>query len=248
VIATDLAEALDPVVFANRAGIEPDDWQAAVLRSPANRMLLNCARQTGKSSTTALLALHRAVYVPGSLVLILSPSLRQSAEFFRKLAGVYTRIGARVPAKAESALRLELENGSRIISLPASEATIRGYSAVDLLLIDEASRVAGDLYTSTRPMLAVSGGILIALSTPHGSRGWWWEAWARGGDAWERYEVPATACPRISPAFLAEEERTLGAWWFQQEYLCQFLDAQTQVFTRDEIDRMFVEETVAWEL
>jgi hypothetical protein len=235
-----MANALDPVRFARRAGIQPDDWQADVLRSTDPRMLLNCSRQSGKSTTTAILALHTATYRPESLVLLLSPSLRQSAELFRTVAAIYTRTGATVPAKAESALRLELENGSRVISLPATEATIRGFAAVDLILIDEAARVPDPLYASVRPMLAVSNGRLIALSTPFGSRGWWYEAW-RSQDDWYRVEIPATACPRISPAFLAEERRTLGEWWFTQEYLCQFMDAESQAFSRDDIEAAFTE-------
>ena len=82
-MATDLAGGVDPVLFARRAGFTPDPWQADVLRSNHHRMLLNCSRQSGKSTTTAIVALHQAVYTPGSLVLLLSPGLRQSAELFR---------------------------------------------------------------------------------------------------------------------------------------------------------------------
>src|SRR5581483_11153172 len=224
----------DPVRLARAAGITPDPWQVDMLRSVAPRMLLNCSRQSGKSTTTAVLAVHTALYEPASLVLLLSPTLRQSQELFRKALDVYRAAARPVPAEAESALRLELENGSRIISLPGKEHSIRGYSGVRLLAIDEAARVPDDLYYSVRPMLAVSGGRLLALSTPFGTRGWWYESW-RSEEAWERYEIPATACPRISADFLAEEQRSMGQWWFDQEYGCRFLDAQTQAFSREDI-------------
>ncbi len=246
-LAGDLAAALDPVVFASRVGIDPDDWQADVLRSTSPRMLLNCSRQSGKTTITALLGLHTALYEPGSLVVILSPSLRQSSEFFRVLAGLYAASGATVPATAETFLRLELTNGSRVLSLPATEKTIRGISAVRLLLIDEASRVHDDLYASVRPMLAVSNGRLVALSTPFGKRGWWSDAW-HGRHLWKRVEVPADQCPRISREFLAEERDQLGEWWFNQEYLCQFMDAETQAFSSDEVARAFAREVTTWEL
>src|SRR5919199_3284635 len=177
-LAVDLAAALDPVALAQQAGLDPDPWQRDVLRSTAPRVLLNCSRQSGKSTISALLALHTALYTPSALVLMLSPSLRQSAELFRKGLDLYRALGRPVPAQAETSLRLELEGGSRIISLPGSEATIRGYSGVRLLVIDEAARVEDTLYGSLRPMLAVSNGRLIALSTPFGRRGWWVEAWA----------------------------------------------------------------------
>lgn len=246
-IAADLAAALDPVIFAKQSGIDPDPWQADVLRSPSLRMLLNCSRQSGKTTTTALLGLHRALYHQESLVLILSPSLRQSAEFFRTLAGLYTATGATVPPKAESALRLELKNGSRVISLPATEATVRGFAGVDLLIIDEASRVPDPLYASVRPMLATSNGRLVALSTPWGKRGWWSDAW-HGPDVWNRVKVTADQCPRIPPEFLVEERRSLGDWWYLQEYECQFLDAESAAFRSQDIEAAFSEEIVTWQL
>jgi len=245
-LADDLRLAMDPVAFAEAAGIVPDAWQRAVLRSRSPRLLLNCARQSGKSTVTAVLSIHTAVYQPGALILMLSPSLRQSQELFKKALQVYQAADRPVPADAESAMRLELVNGSRIVSLPgSSDGSVRGFSAVSLLLIDEASRVDSGLYLSTRPMLAVSGGRLICMSTPFGTRGFFYEAW-RSAEPWERYEIPATACPRISPAFLAEERRNMGEWWFNQEYLCSFEDAQTSVFTREEIDAAFAEEVETW--
>lgn len=231
-IATDLSLALDPMLFARSVGFDPDPWQAEVLRSTAQRVLLNCCRQSGKSTTMGVLAVHTALYVPNSLVLLLSPALRQSQELFRKCLHVYRAIAEPVPAEAESALRLELENGSRIVSLPGKEDTVRGYSGVRLLIVDEASRVPDDLYRSVRPMLAVSSGRLLAPSTPFGKRGWWYEAWTEGV-SWERYEIPASQCPRIPPEFLVEERRVLGPWWYRQEYECQFSDTTDQIFSHE---------------
>jgi hypothetical protein len=239
------AIAADPIALARRAGIEPDGWQARALRSEAKQMLFNCARQTGKSTVTAILAIHAAISKPGSLILIISPSLRQSAETFRKALQCYKALAAPAP-EAESILRIELANGSRVVSLPGAEHNVRGYSS-DLLIVDEAARVESELMFAVRPMLSVSRGRLVALSTPAGSRGWFWEAWTNGSD-WDRYEVPASACPRISAEFLAEEKRQLPPWVFEQEYECRFLDSESQCFTRAEIDAAFLEEVEAWVL
>ena len=119
---------------------------------------------------------------------------------------MYAAAGRPVVADTENRLTLELANGSRIVSLPGTEKTVRGFSGVRLLLVDEACRVEDTLYTSITPMLAVSGGRLVALSTPFGCPG----LVARRLDSdepWLRVEVPATLCPRISPSFLAEERR-----------------------------------------
>ena len=236
-IGNDLALALDPVRFARSVGLEPDPWQSRVLGGAAQRVLLLCSRQSGKSTTTALLALHTAIYRPDSLVLLLSPSLRQSGELFRKVADFYRAMDDPPPPEAESALRLELGNGSRIVSLPGREQTIRGYSGVALLVIDEAARVLDDLYYSVRPMLAVSGGRLVAMSTPFGKRGFFHHEWIEGGASWARVKVTAQDCPRISPEFLAEERAALGDWWYRQEYGCEFVETQDQLFAYDVVMR-----------
>lgn len=206
-LKTDLICGLDPLRFAKDvSGFKTlDTWQEEVLLSDNNRIILNCSRQSGKSVTAALLALHEAVYEPGSLALLLSPSLRQSSELFQKVLELYRSIARYVPTTQESALRLRLDNGSRIISLPGKEQTVRGYSGVALLIVDEAARTPDDLYRAVRPMLAVSGGRLVLLSTPCGKRGFFFETWENGGSEWLKIKLPATECVRISKAFLEEE-------------------------------------------
>jgi hypothetical protein len=185
---------------------------------------------------SAVIALHRALYRPGSLVLCLAPALRQSQELFSKIAGFYRDLGRPVAPQGERKLSLDLENGSRILTLPGSEKTIRGFSGAALLLVDEASRVDDALYYAIRPMLAVSGGSLMMLSTPYGKRGVFFEEWTKG-EGWERYEVPASDCPRIPAAFLEEERATLPSWVYRQEYECSFEETEDQVFTLDVIER-----------
>jgi hypothetical protein len=237
----DLRLALDRVAFAEKLGIVPDGWQGDFLRSSADRVLLNCSRQSGKSTMSAVIALHRALYYPDSLVLCLAPALRQSQELFAKIASFYRDLGRPVAPQGERKLSLELENGSRIITLPGSEKTIRGFSGAALLLVDEASRVDDALYFAIRPMLAVSGGTLMMLSTPYGKRGVFYEEWT-GGRGWERYEVPASQCPRISEDFLEEELAALPSWVYRQEYECSFEETEDQVFTTDMIDRAVTDE------
>ena len=234
----DLALALDPSLLMRLSGFEPDEWQEGLLRSSFTRQLLLCSRQAGKSTTTAFLALHEAIYRSNALVLMLSPSLRQSQELFRKALHAYSKLPVRPPSINENSLRLELANGSRIVGLPGREETIRGFSGVTLLIIDEAARVADDLYYSVRPMIAVSSGRLICLSTPFGRQGFFHEEWTHG-EGWSRLKITADECPRISQTFLAEERKALGRHTFAQEYLCEFLETSHQVFGRDLIMSAF---------
>lgn len=230
--------ALDQVAFAEKLGIVPDLWQRDLLRSDSPRVLLNCCRQSGKSTMAAILALHRALYYPGSLVLVLAPALRQSQELFSKLTEAHAAIGEPMKKFGERRLSLELTNGSRVVTLPGKEATVRGFSGASLLILDEAARVPDELYFAVRPMLAVSSGRLLMLSTPFGRRGVFYKAWESEADEWERYEVPATECPRISEGFLEEELRALGPWWHAQEYACRFMDTPDQFFSTEVIESM----------
>jgi hypothetical protein len=231
--------ALDPIGVAREAGIELDPWQVDCLLDDSPQILMNASRQSGKSTVGAIDAVSTALSYSSALVLLLSPSLRQSTELFRKCLDVYRALDAKVPAAAESALRLELRNGSRIIALPGTEGTVRGYSGAKLIIFDEASRIEDPLYRSVRPMLAVSRGRLRAMSTPFGKRGWWYEEWEYGGAAdaggWSRYKVPATMCPRISPEFLASESRSMPPWFFDQEYMTEFRDTDEQFFDSDSV-------------
>ncbi len=213
----------------------PDPWQADLLRSSWSRALLLCSRQAGKSQVAAAIGLQTAFLRPGSLTLLLSPTLRQSGELFRdKLMRVYEALGRPVPAASETQLTLTLTNGSRVVALPGEEGTIRSYSGVALLVIDEASRVPDDLYRTVRPMLATSRGRLIALSTPFGRRGFFWEEWA-GLAKWKRVKVTANQCPRIPADFLAEERQALGERWYRQEYETSFEDVVGAFFSEEDI-------------
>src|SRR5215467_786033 len=181
----DLARALDPALTAADCGLTLDQWQAELMRSTAPRVLLLCARQTGKSTVSALIALATAVMQAGALVLLVSPSQRQSGELFRVVMRHLRELPGAPDIRAESALRLELANASRIVALPGDERTIRGFANVALVVLDEASRIEDELIAAVRPMLATSNGRLIGLSTPFGKRGWFYESW-HGDESWHR--------------------------------------------------------------
>jgi hypothetical protein len=198
-------------------------------------MLLLCSRQAGKSQTAAALAIRTALLESPALVLLLSPTLRQSGELFRdKLLTLYRAIGRPVPVVRETALTLDLGNGSRVVSLPGDEGNVRCYSGVKLLVIDEAARVSDALYRAVRPMLAVSRGRLLCLSTPYGKQGWFFDEW-ESKRGWDRVRITADQCPRITAEFLAEELVALGERWYRQEYFCSFEETIDSVFAEADI-------------
>ena len=243
-MSLDLARALDQTLIASDCGIILDKWQRDLMRSSAPRVLLLCSRQSGKTTTTSFIGLSTAIYKPGSLTLILSPSQRQSAEMQRTIMGFHAKLQGAPTLTQESILKSEFSNGSRILALPGTEKTIRGYAAADLIIIDEAARVEDELLAAVRPMLATSKGRLIALTTPAGKRGWFFDSWTTGGDDWHRVRVPASDCPRITPEFLAEELRELGAMRFSEEYGLEFRDSLEAAFPETIIRNAFSTEVM----
>ncbi|MGZ4951491.1 MAG: phage terminase large subunit [Halobacteriota archaeon] len=230
---TTIETSTDPITFARQLNIEPDPWQRELLTSTDKYVILNCSRQSGKSTIVAILARYHAERNPDSLILILSPSQRQSGELLKKIIIFYRRLGGKGNRESTT---LELKNGSRIVALPGSESTTRGFSSPSLILLDEAAQVPDDLYCAARPMLAVSGGRIILLSTPRGKRGIFWRVWEHEAD-WRKVRVTAYECPRITKEFLERERRDIGDWWFAQEYLCEF---------RQNNDALFKEEWICY--
>ena len=233
-----LALALDPTLLMVRAGMVADDWQRNLLMDPDGWWLMLCSRQSGKTTVLAAMALHTALARPGSLVLILTPSLRQSTEVLRGVSDFYVAVhGAPLSQDNVTALKIELGNRSRVIALPGSDdKTVRVYAGVDLILADEAARIPDDLYHALVPMLAVSGGRMVLASTPWFRRGYMYDAW-RGDDGdWKRVRVTADQCPRIDTAFLERERRTKPAAWFAQEYMAEWGSTAASLFPPEMVD------------
>ncbi len=231
-----IAGGLDPVRLARQLKFDPDKWQRDLLRCTDRYVHVVSSRQVGKSTTTAVLALHTALFKPNSVVLIFSPSERQSAELFTKISGMYRQLDKPIQPEGENVHGLRLENGSRILSLPASEANVRGFTAT-LILEDEAGYVEDKLFNAVTPMLAVSAGRMILMGTPAGQRGHFFET--SQSDGWKHFVVPAASCPRITKDFLEQERERLGDVVFGTEYLCDWRDSTGAAFRSEDIAAMF---------
>ena len=176
-----------------------------------------------------------------------SPTARQSGEWMRKAEGLVRKLELKARGDGANEISLVFDNGSRIVGLPGTRADggVRGFSAVSLLIIDEAARMDEAMYKALRPMLAVGDGDLWMMSTPYGKRGFFYETWEHGGGAadavWQRVRVEATECGRIGRGFLEEERGTLGAAWFAQEYQCSFLDNGAGMFGWDLLEAALVD-------
>jgi hypothetical protein len=230
-LALDFSAALDPVVLFGQAfGLDALAWQRGYLRENRPTVVLK-GRQTGASTAAAALAIHTAVYGAAVNVVIVSPSLKQSTEIATR-----ARIGLRtlgVPLTQDSSSMLRLSNGSRILSLPGTARSVRGWTA-KLLILDEAAFIEPATFVAARALVA-TGGRLVVQSTPAGEFGDFHELVEDEDPGWARFVVRSDEVPTISAEFLEAERRAMTADAYATEYECQFGRAGATLFTAERI-------------
>jgi len=226
-----------PTELSKSLNIHPDPWQAEFMDTDNERIILCCGRQVGKSTAVAMRVLHR-MFTPGSLVLIVSPTERQSKLLFATVKHFASQIEGMPGSTEDTKLSLMLDNGSNVVALPGTEKNIRGFAALDTLVVDEAARVEDALYMAAEPMVAISRGTVILLSTPFGKRGFFWEVWDKG-TSWSKHHITAYDCPRYDRKYLDGKKEMMPDLWFRQEYMAEFVDAENQLFSLDDIQAAF---------
>jgi hypothetical protein len=236
-----VAHGLRPDWFCrDRLGFEPDEWQAKLLRSTSRQVILNMGRQVGKPTTVAALALHTALYRPGGLILVIAPSQRQSRELFIKIHNFLRQLEPPEILEEETKLSLMLGNDSRVVVLPGDNfRSIRGYSAPELIIEDEAAYVSDETYDALIPMLAATPtGRIVLMSSPYVAAGHFYAIW-HNAEGWERFEFKTIDCPRVSKEWL-EARRRDDPLRYAREYECQFGSVEDALFTADMLDRCVV--------
>lgn len=233
-LADDLAASLDPVVFAARVGFVAEQWQEDLLRSVERRQIVACARQVGKTHTTAIKVVHRAVYSPDSLVLVVSPTQRQSNEMLTRCRQVFRQAGSPLKLVKDNDGELAFENSSRIVSLPGTDATTRGYSSAALIVVDEGAYLETDVFHGVLPMVG-SDGQLIALSTPAGQSGWFHSLFTTVGNGWQRHRITVHESGQWGERRIAETRALLGSVKFAAECEASFQDTDSQLFSSQSI-------------
>lgn len=224
-----------------RIGFEPYAYQADFLTDHAQRRIVLKARQVGYSQVFAIESLYTAVHRPESTILLISRSQDLAANLLRYCYAAYNGLKHAPALVKENAGEMELDNGSRIKSLPANRNTARGFSATYVYLDEFAyAAYSDDIYQSISPTLSQGGHLTIA-STPNGLGNTFNRLWVSGD--FSRHKINWRECP----AYYTPEERAAGvppeecAWYklnrpnytdaaWAAEYDCDFSTSGGQVF------------------
>lgn len=245
---------LDPTkVFRAATGNDPLEWQVPYLWETRNSVVLK-GRQVGASTSASGKAIRAARIGRNRLVAIVSPSQKQSTEVRERCEQGLANMG--VQLKSNNATTLELHNGSRILSLPGTPKSVRGWSA-HFLIIDEAAFLDPETFLAARATVAATGGQTVVQSTPAGPYGHFYDLFAEAvpvGEAlledgspdptveWVSFRVSSEDVPTIDPAFLAAERATLGEDDYAQEYLGRFRRAGMGLVDPDKLRDMTLRE------
>ncbi len=258
----------------SRLGFRPDPLQAQILDSSSRRLILLCARQFGKSTLAAIKALHFALVRPNSTVLCVSPTLRRSTEWLRLVQHFFSILSSPASSEFPSRLRegciptvpispvargratpfaqpkatahsLTLPNRSRILALPGTAHSNRGYSA-HLLLFEEAAFIPDPVFTALLPTVAATGGAVWLISSAGPPSGFFYEIWTQPDLPYTRFKADATQCPRITQEHLDEARLALGELRFRREYLCEFSPDALPIFSPDLLESALDDSFEPW--
>lgn len=221
-----------------RIGLQLDAWQKGILDGDSKRHSILGARQCGKSTAVAGLAVHRMLTRADYQVVVIAASNRQSTLLVDKCKWILRKLGfQKLRSDGSTPHSVRLPNGSTIVALPCTPRTIRGFTA-NLLILDEAAYVPDVVYAASRPMLAATNGDLVLMSTADEPQGFFWEIMTRErGANWTRTTILAGEVSRFSKAFLEEERCELGEDKYRREYECEFGDGENGVFLRKVAER-----------
>lgn len=225
---------IDPTyTFEQAFGVAPLTWQVPYLWEVRNAVILK-GRQVGASTCAAALAIRIIRSQPKKLAAIVSPSMKQSTEVKLRAKNGLEALGERLVIDSQTTVGLD--NGSRILSLPGSAKSVRGWTA-DLLVIDEAAFLDPDTFLAARATVA-TGGRVIVQSTPAGPFGHFYDLFNSNDPTWAQFRVSSEDVPTISPEFLAAERATLGEDEYAQEYLGRFAQAGMGLVDPDRLNAL----------
>jgi len=238
---TELSPALDAGAFAERVLKRPLwDHQLDIARSQARYRVVCAGRQVGKSTVLSTLALFEAVTRRNITVLLVSAGEVASRRLLEECTALAVESSLGGSVLDDSKSLLSFSNGSRIISVPASQRQIRGWP-VDVLILDEAGFIDQDIWRAAEPaIIARPGSKVILTSTPWGDSTHFFRAlWNRGMDSPDEnvtaWHWPSSVSPLVDDVLLEQIRQRESSEYFKREFLAEWTDSAGAYFSEAEI-------------
>ncbi|MFN0105509.1 MAG: terminase large subunit domain-containing protein [Bryobacteraceae bacterium] len=222
--------------------LQPDSVQTQILTETNSHIMVLGPRQTGKSTAAAVRVLYEAMNHDDAVILLASASGRQSGQIMEKALKMARQIDLYILPPPPKCNGFSVANGARIVALPDNEETVRGFSAPRLIVVDEAAYASPDVFKALDPMLAVSAGTIMLLSTPNGRGGYFYERWHAENSPWTRILGTLADCPRIDADVIRTLRQTMSQRDFEQEFECKFVDDAGQFIGGEIFDRCLTDD------
>ena len=208
-----------------------DPWQEEVIESTGNVCIVS-GRQCGKSAVVSILAARTALKNKNEYILIGAKDLDQGEMIFRKIKDYVFENNSKEIVGRPTLHFMELKNGSKIIVKAVGDTGdgMRGPTAT-MLILDEAAFIPERAWTSIEPVISITKGRIILLSTPQGKRGFFYKA-TKDEDFLVKI-VSARDCPRHTKKFLDKKQAQLSPVAFATEYLGEFIDDYNRKFSEE---------------
>lgn len=198
------------------------------------------ARRTGKSSAASVLALAKLLE-PNQQVVVVAPNYNLSSiiwDYTTELIQAFGIETKRLNLK-DRVVRLVNDSTFRLLSANNRESLVG--RAAHLLIVDEAAIIPDDEYFTRdlRPALSTyEGSRALFISTPRGKQNYLYNYYCRGEDQnypdWGSGLYPWHVNPALKEADIEEARKTLPPTIFQQEYYCDWVSFEGQIYKVDD--------------
>ena len=188
-------------------------------------------RQYGKSLLGQNLMLYWLLSNNNQKCGWVSPIYNQAKKVFQELSNAAHSI---IESSNKADLTMTFVNGSTLQFLSAERYdSIRGFS-FHYLVIDEAAFIKEEaMNEAILPTLSALGKKCLIISTPK-SKNWFYTYWLKGqndNDDYISFKGVSIDNPHVDQSFILEQQKSLPIDIYRQEYLAEFTDAGSDVFT-----------------
>ncbi|AFF28085.1 gp87 [Sphingomonas phage PAU] len=200
------------------------------------------ARQTGKTTTTAIYIVWFCLFHTDKTVAILAQRATIAGEIFGKVKGV---IGAlpfflKPGVTSWGAEDMGFDNGCRIITRPLRPDCIQGYT-VDVIFWDEVAyaKNAYEVWINIYPTISsIPDSKVFLTSTPNGKNYYWelWDGALKKKNKLVPFRVDYWEVPGRDEEWVAQEKANLGDAGFAQQYALSFDAKVKQLLNQDTIN------------